>query len=365
VATTISATDTEVQKPINAIMEQTLLRNAQSRAPYFMGTMPGSLIRHGGSATAKWRRFNTSLDNASGPAPSTTALTELTTTASYMQGRDSITAHLTDVTATVAKYGQFYILNEEVDVLNFNHTTDGLMRTLGIIAGRSLNQLQRNVGEDNATEVFAGGVASEGGVLASVVVGDLDAVILTLNGNSAITFTAMTAGSQNVGTTPILPSYWAICHPHVAYDISKLTGFKSVETYGQQTATAMGEFGMYQLAGQGLRFIQTEDASVTAGGGGATGSTGNRGATNLDTYSILIYGQEAIGSVGLGQTHPGSSFMAGDSADTVEIIVKDRASGGTSDPYEEIMTMAYKFWHTGAVLNANWTRSLVVAATSV
>ncbi len=364
-ATTISATNTEIPKPINAIMEQTLLRNAQSRAPYFMGTMSASLIRHGGTATAKWRRFNTTLDDSSGVAPSTTALTELTTTASYMQGRDSITAHVTDAVATVSKYGQFYILNEEVDVLNFNHTTDGLMRTLGIIAGRSLNQLQRNVGEDNATEVFAGGVATEGGVLASVVVGDLDALILTLNGNSAITFTAMTTGSASIGTTPILPAYWGICHPHVAYDVSKLTGFKSIETYAGQTATVMGEFGMYQLAGQAVRFIQTEDASVTAGGGGTTGSTGNRGSTNLDTYSILIYGQESIGSVGLGQTQPGSAFMAGDSMDTVEIIVHDRKSGGTSDPFDEIMTMAYKFWHAGQVLNANWARSLVVAATDV
>lgn len=362
-AQTVSATDVELQKPINAIMEQTLLRNAKARAPYFMGTQPGTLIRHGGSATIKWRRINTTADpGATGPGPSTTALAELTATSTYMQGRDSVTAAFTDITATVAKYGQFYILNEEVDIFNFNGQTDKLMETLGIVAGRSLNQLQRNIGENNATERFAGGVASEGAVVTSVVAGDLDNVIITLNVNSALTFAPMTTGSTAIGTQPILPAYWGLCHPHVAADISKLSGFKSVETYAGQVETGPFEFGTYGLAGQSVRFMQTEDASVTSGGGGATGSTGLRGATNIDTYSILIYGMDAIGSVGLGQQQTVGPFMAGDPLPVIEMIVHDRGTGGVADPFNEISTMAYKFWHTGAVLNSNWVRSLVVGS---
>lgn len=357
-ALTISATNTELQKPVNVIFQQTLLRNAKARCPYFMGTQPGSIARNGGTSTIKWRR----IENLT---PTTTALAELVGAASYMQGRDSSAAQFTDVTATLAKYGQFYILNEEVDIFNFNGQSDKLFETLGISSGRSLNQLQRNVIEDNATVVRVGSVASDGAIVSAVTANALKEVILTLNTNSALTFTPMTTGSQNIGTSPILPAYWAICHPHVAADVAGLTGFTSVEKYAGQVETGLGEFGTYSLAGQALRFLQTEDASTDAGAGGTTGSTGLRGSTNIDLYTISIYGMDAVGSVGLGQQHTVGAYMAGDPLPVVDIIHHMRGSGGTSDPYDEIETMAWKAWHAGAILNANWARALKVGATDI
>ena len=73
-ALTISATDSEVPKPVNVAFEQTLLRTARPLAVYFIGSQPGELALHKGTATIGWRRFNTSADNASGIAPTTTAL---------------------------------------------------------------------------------------------------------------------------------------------------------------------------------------------------------------------------------------------------------------------------------------------------
>ena len=77
-ALTISATDTEVQKPVNVSYNQRLLRNARPLAPHFLGSDPGQMAKNAGTATMKWRRYNTSADNASGIAPSVTALAELT-----------------------------------------------------------------------------------------------------------------------------------------------------------------------------------------------------------------------------------------------------------------------------------------------
>lgn len=363
-AQTVSATDVELQKPLNAVLEQSFLRNAKARAPYFIGTAPGVIQTQGGSATIKWRRINTSADpGGTGPAPSITALAELTTTATFMMGRDSVTAAFTDVTATVAKYGQFYILNEETDLFTgWSTQTEKLMETLGIVAGRSLNQLQRNVGEDNATARFGGAVASDGAVVTSIATGDLDNVILALDTNSALTFTPMTSGSTNIGTVPILPAYWAICHPHVAADVSKVSGFTGVEKYNSQVAIAQSEFGTYSLAGQAVRFLKSEDASIDAGAGGTTGATGLRGATDIDLYTILVYGMDAIGSVGLREQQTTSAFMAGDAVPVIEFIVHEKGSSGVSDPFDEVMTMAYKFWHTGAVLNANWARAIRVGS---
>lgn len=358
-AQTITATDTELQKPVNVVFQQTFLRRAQQVCPYFTGTMAGQINKQMGTSTIKWRRIEQE-------TPSTTALTELTGTASYMQGRDADTPTFTDVTATVSKYGQFYIVNEEVDLYNPNRTTDELVAVLGESAGRSLNQLQRDVMEDNATARYAGNVASIGLVDSIISTGSLDRVINELTRNSARVFMPMTNGSQNIGSTPILQSYWGLCHPDVAVDLAGLTGFKSVETYAGQTAIVQGEIGYYGKAGRGVRFIMSEDASADPNTGDSISSNDLRTTSNLvDTYPTVIYGEDAFGSVGLGERHTDGVYRAGDNTGGWEMIFKERGSGGTSDPFNEISTLAWKSFYAGAVLNANWSRALITGATNL
>lgn len=361
-AQTISATDTELQKPVNVMFEQTFLRRAQQVCPYFTGTMPGQINKQAGTSTIKWRRIEQE-------TPTTTALSELTTTASYMQNRDSDTPTFTDVTATVAKYGQFYIVNEEVDLYNPNGTTKELVDVLGESAGRSLNQLQRDIAEDNSTQRYANNVASAGVVHAITTTGILDRVVNELSRNSARTFVPQVNASDGVGSAPILASYWAICHPDVAVDVAGLTGFKSVETYTNtgQAAAAPGEFGYYGKAGRGIRFIQTEDASIDANAGALLSGADLRstGGTRSDNYTIVVFGQDAFGSVGLGKKMTDGSYMSGENKGGFELIFKERGSGGTSDPFEEISTLAWKAFWAGAVLNSNFARAIRVAATNL
>ena len=356
----LTTTDTTILlKPINAIFQQTFLRRAQQVCPYFTGTQPGTIARQGGTATVKWRRVEQL-------APSTSALSELTSTLTFMGGRSSATPTITDVLATVSKYGQFYIVNEEVDLYNPNGTTAELVGTLGESAGRSLNQLMRNVMEGSATLRFAHNVASKAAVHAIVATGDLNRVVNELSKNSARTFSGMTAGSTNIGTVPILASFWAICHPDVAADIAGLTGFTSVEKYNSQVAVMDGEFGYYSLAGKGVRFLQTEDASVSLGGGAAlSGADLNTTSSKTDVYTICIYGQDAFGSVGLGMRHTDGTYRAGDNTGGWEIIHHAKGSAGSGDPFNEIETIAYKAFYAGAVLNSNWSRALLVAATNL
>lgn len=352
----VSATDTELPQPLNAVFNQTLLRNARNRAPYFAGVMPGQLTRSNGSNVAMWRR----IENLT---PATTALAELTGNASYGQGRDSAALSVTNVTATMSKYGNFVILNEEVDLYNFAGQFDKILEVIGINAGQSLNRLQRDIGEDNATVVYANG-ASDGAVNTAVALADLQSVINTLDRNSAMTFTPMTTGSENVGTSPILPAYWALCHSDVAVDIAGITGFQSVETYAGQIATVMGEIGALGVAGHALRIISSEDAGVDAASGSAT-LNGMRGTGNVDLYSTLVYGMDAIGSVGLGEQYEDGIYRAGDDLGPVDVIVKTPQATGTSDPYNEISTVAWKAFHTGSILNGNWARVIRSGATAL
>lgn len=351
-------TGTYSAHPVNALFEQQFLRRAQQLCPYFMGTQPGTMVKNGGTATLKWRRFEQA-------TPTTTALTEITT-ASYGNGRSSITPTNTDVTALVAKYGQFYIITEEVDVLSVSGTSMEFADILGESAGRSLNMLMRNIMEDNATQRFAGNVASTAAVHAITVVGDLNYSINELTRNSARTFAPISNGSTNIGTVPILPSYWAICHPDVAHDLMGITGFTSVEKYASHVALVEGEFGFYGRAGRGVRFVMSEDSSVDAAAGAALSGADLRTQSGLtNVYTICIYGQNAFGSVGLGKKHSDGVYRAGDNTGGWEIISHARGSSGAADPLNEIATIGWKAWFGGAALNSNWSRALRVAATNL
>lgn len=360
-AAVISATDTEVTLPVNAIFQQTFLRQATPLCPYLAGTKPAEVIKHGGAKTAKWRRVGSI-------TPSTSSLSEQTGNAAYFGGRDAVAVSNTDVTATLAKYGQIVALTEEVEAFNPNQQIDEIVKAVGIVAGRSLNMLQRDVVDDNATVVYAGGAASVGALVSKITKAAIDSVVNTLVRNSAMPFTPMAKGDTNTGTTPVLPAFWGLCHPDVAYDITQLSGFKSVETYAGQVKVAPGEFGMISSAGFGVRFIQSQDATVDLDSGGTKGSTGLRGSTEIDVYTTAIYGMDALGSVGLGKNH-GDGIFTAEGVDalpqSIEIIVKGFGSGGTSDPLNELKTIAYKMWHGGTVLNTNWARVIKSGATSL
>lgn len=368
-ALTISATDTEVQKPVNVIYQQSILRNAQMNATYFTGATPASVSQHKGSFTALWRRYNTSADHASGVAPSTTALSELTTTAAYGQGRDSNTVHFSNVTAAVAKYGQYFILNEEVDLMVPNADMMAISNVMGITAGRAANFLHRNTLEDNVTLHYAGNVASRGAVATSVAEGDLDYAINVLDRNYAQVFNAMGMGSEKANTSPLLPSFWAHCHPDVAYNVSRLTGFVSAKAYGAYTDLAPGEFGAYEGAGVGVRFIRTPEASVDADTGASVTGLDLRSTTGsvADTYTIVLIGQNSHGAVGFGQSWGDGIYRPGEqNPSPVEMIAGGRAVNApvtAADPFNEISTLAYKFWYGGAILQSNWARGIVCAAT--
>lgn len=355
-ANNINDTINELPLPVNYAFMEKFLRNAKARLPYYMGTMPAELMKKAGTASVKWRR----IENLT---PTTTALAELTGNATFMNGRDSEQLTVTDITATALKYGQYIITNEEVDLYEPNGTAAKIVEVLGISAGRSLNALQRDVGEDNAVQVQEGGAANDAAQAAALTQPTLEKVALDLDVNAAMPFTPMTTGSTNIGTQPILDAFWAITHPHVGFDIKDFAGFKSVETYAGQVETVPGELGYIPSAGIGLRIVTSQDAGIDAGAGAVAGAGIRNTAGNADLYTTLVYGRDAIGSVGLEMMHDPSMYMAGDDRSTIELISKGLGSSGTADPFNEIATVAWKAFHAGAILNDQWVFAVRSAAT--
>jgi len=350
---TISTTS-QATAPVNVIFQETLLRVARARCPHFVGSVPGEVSSHRGSFRVTWRRIDAL-------TPTTSALSELTGTLT-MPTRAATAIAVTDTSATASKYGAHVTLSEEADLINFNGLTDGIVTALAVQAGRSLNRLQRNILEDNATAVYASGATANSGV-ADVI----DRVLIRrgvndLQNQSAMTFTARTFGSTNVGTAPLGEAYWGICHVDVEEDVRMIPGFRGVETYAGQTETAIGEFGV----AAGIRFISSPEASADADAGAAAGNA-VRSTTGVsaDIYPTIILGQEAHGSISLDTKLTKEVYSAGDRVPGIILISKPRGSAGTGDPLDEVSSIGWKAWHSGALLNSNWVRGLRVAASKL
>jgi len=359
-ALTINATDVELERPVNTIFQQTLLRNAKSRCLHFLGSSAASVNENMGTTTATWRRITIGTNARA-------ALTEQTTTAAYMGGRSASALAFAAPTATALKYGNFVILNEEVELYNYNGQSDKIVEILGIDGGDYLDSLQASFISDNGNTIFAAGAASEGAVVSKVTLNSVKNAVVTLDKNKALTFTPMTTGSQNFGTTQLMPGYIGICHPDVAPDIAALAGFKPAETYAGQVSLFMGEFGSITVAGRTVRFCSGHNADINADSGGLTGTTGliSTTGTNIDTYTTVIMGRDAWGSLGFGASLPDGSFTAGDEQSAIKLITQGLGSGGTSDPFREISTVAYKFWWAAVELNEDWSRIIVSGASSL
>lgn len=355
-AATLTTFGTNVTAPVNFVLMKALLSAARKKLPFFNGTLAGELSKQKGSASVKWRR----IENLTA---ATTALTEVSGTASAFLGRNSVQPTITDVTATMLKYGNPILLTEEVDLYNVNSRSVQLMDTLGANAGESLNLLMESVFSGAATGMTrfsngsAGGAASVSTITREITLTDIKFIVNKLNRNSAMQFTSNAYGSQNIGTSPVRSSYKGICHVDVEEDIRGLTGFIPVEQYGGYTETDPFEFG----AVGGVRWASTEiipvSTNITSSSGtGLLRGMQSSGSTNADVYSTYIYGKEAVGSVGLGNMHATTSSEMYDPSKppAVELIYHAPGSSGIYDMFNEVGSLAWKAFFVGKILNDNW-----------
>jgi N4-gp56 family major capsid protein len=212
-----------------------------------------------------------------------------------------------------------------------------------------------------------GGAAGTGAgsyVSSAITLTDIKYAVNTLNNNAGRTFTPIGMGSTNIGTQPIRSSFYGICHVDVEEDIRSLTGFIPVEQYAGYTETMPFEFG----AVGGVRWASTQVSTISSGAGKAS-SVGLRGASTKahDVYDTFVYGQEAVGTVGLGNMHATNSYEMYNpkTPPAVEIIYKPLGSAGALDPYNEAASLSWKAFHVGTILNQGWIAKIRSGATKV
>lgn len=282
------------------------------------------------SAVIKFRRYNSLAAN-------TTALTEGTTPTGKQLSR-------TDITATLAQYGDFTILTDVVSLINVESVITEGIEVLGEQAGNSLDRVYRSVLVAGTNVVYANNVGARNQVVSVLSTGDLDKAITIMKENNARPFTEVIAGRDRSNTTPIASAYFAICHPHHWKTLKAMSDFIPVQKYPDPSVAVEGEIGSYQ----NLRFVETTNAMIWTGAGGSSTSVRNTAGV-ADVYAILVFGKDAYGI----------SELSGEGMRT---YVKPVGSSGSADPINQRGSIGWKAFTTCKILDDSFMLRIECAA---
>ncbi len=329
---------------VNHQLMRGLLTTAKQNAPFLGVTKAGQLMLNQGTNSVRWERF----ENAT---IASTALGEDGTPLTFPV-RNAVAPTITQINATMAKYGNTYYFSEELDLQSMNTQSANLMMNMGENAGRSLNAIAATEFLTSTNTRQGNGVASDALTITAISLNDIREVVAQLNTQDAMKFLPMGMGANREGTNPIRESYIGICHTHVEQDIRGLTGFVPVEAYGGIAQTLPGEFG----ALAGVRWVSTSLSTLITDDAGTTNAANFRGTSDVlnDVYASFVVGREAVGTVGLGENHTEEIYKSGDRLPAVELIMKEKGSAGAADPLNEIGSVSWKAWFVAQILNNNW-----------
>ena len=330
------------QYPVNFLLMRQLLLAAKERAPFFAGTTPGQLTKNAGTASVRWER----IENLT---RITTPLTELTG-ALVLPTRTGVVPSITQLDATMVKYGNPIYITEELDLMSVNARSSKFMDTLGENAGASLNGLMETVfsGSVTAQTRLGNNVATNLLIITAIAANDIKFSHNLINRQGGQKFKADAFGSVNVGSSPVRNSYLGICHVDVEEDMRAIADFISVEQYGGYTETFPFEFG----SSGGVRWLSTELDTMISADEATASAVGFRGTSDIlnDVYDSYIFGMDSIGSVGLGENHTQDIYMSGDALAAVDVIHQPRGTSGVADVMDEIASIAWKAWFVGKIL---------------
>lgn len=283
-----------------------------------------NLARRSGK-TMIWRRYS-ALDLA------TTALLE-------GQNPSGKSKSKTDLSATIAQYGDFIEDTDMVIDTQPDAQTTENVELLGQQMGETFDQLYRDLFATATNIVYSSGT-TPATVTESIDRNDLDRAYRLLRVNKARTFSPMIMAGQNVGTGPVMPSYWGMCDERLAFDLRHVDGFLLPSEYAQKTGILAGEIGADK---NGIRFLASPNGYYLAGANGTTAAATNIKNTGgyADVYSLFICGQECVGGVNLANGNGG-------------IIRKALGSAGTADPLNMKQTVGWKKYDARVVLNQSF-----------
>ena len=225
------------------------------------------------------------------------------------------TLSVSTITATVDQYGDYVALSDVLELTAIDNVILEATKTLGNQAGATLDTITRNV--------LAAGTN----------------VIYAPNGDTAVTkresltaackltpdLVAKAATQLKAANAPLIDGcYVCIIHPYVAYDLMTSDAWIDVQKYANPDNIYEGEIGkLYNV-----RFVESTEAKIWKD---ATCPTG------LAVFGCIFLGADAYGITEV-------------TGGGLQTIVKQKGSGGTSDPLDQRSSVGWKAIKTAAIL---------------
>ena len=278
--------------------DMTLIDEAQANLVHDQFGQKRPIPKNGGK-TIEFRKF----------APLAKALTPLTE--GVTPAGKSL--EVSTITAEVAQYGDFITQSDVLELTALDNTILEATKLLGRQAGMTLDTIVRNVMQSGTNVTYC--PKADGTAVTSREALD-DTCQLTVD---VVKQVVAKLRAQNAPT--INGKYVAIIHPYVAYDLMSDERWVEAHKYAKPENLYEGEIG--EIAG--VRFVQTTEAKIYAGG--------------------------VFGSLFLGEGAYGVTEIAGGGLET---IVKQKGSAGTADPLDQRSSVGWKAIKTAELLIPNY-----------
>ena len=235
-------------------------------------------------------------------------LPEMTTPLQEGVTPDGQDLSMTTITANVDQYGGYVTISDMLDLTAIDPVLVQGTKAIASQAGRSLDTITREVLNSGTNVQYAdGSVASRSALKytskhdnCNLTVEAIKKAVRTLEGQDA---------------PKINGSYVGIIHPFCKYDLMKDPDWKKPHEYVDTDNIYKNEIGELY----GVRFVQSTRAKVFKGAG----------AHGADVYSTLILADDAYGITEI-------------TGGGLEHIIKQKGSGGTSDPINQRATCGWK-----------------------
>jgi len=283
----------DLSATMKVFYKTTLLENARNEHYYNQFGQKQPLPKNNGK-TVEWRKFDTY-------EPALTPLTEGVTP-------DGKKASIRKIDKTIEQYGDYTTVSDRLELEAVDPIITGVTEEHAAQAGDTLEIITRNELLTNTFYRLPEG-KSEATLTAA------DKLTSTLVNQAATDLKKNKAPKIN-------GDYVAIIHPSVAFDLRESSGWLEVHKYAQPGEIYNGEIGKLH----GIRFIEDTLAPVT-----------KTGASGAAVYHTFVMGKDAYGII-----EP--------SAESMEVIVKQRGSAGTSDPLDQRSTVGWKASHAAKIL---------------
>jgi len=254
----------------------------------------------------------------------------------------------TDITATLEQYGDYVELTDVVQDTHEDPILKEFTAILGEQAALTVELVRYYVLRACTNKYYANGT-SRSDVNTPISVGLQKKIVRGLKRQNARKITSIVKSTPSFGTQAVLPSFVALCHTDLEWDIRNMPGFIDAKDYGN-TEPMEGEIG----AVGDVRYLLSNvfEPYESAGGDPTTHNVISSDGTHADVYPIIYLARDAWAGVPL----KGAAAIK-------PIVINPKPS--KSDPLGQRGSIGWKTMQTAIILNDAWMAVAEVAASEL